>query len=163
MVSRSAGASVGGPLVTAVGTAGVFVGDVLTYLFSTWCLLRLRSEDRREVQRSARPSVAAEFVDGVRVLGRHTVLAAMLGYLLVGGVASGGITAQRAVFLLDEAQLPVALYGVPAVAATLLGAAGALLAPRALARGAHRPGCCWSESWRRPSALRRCRWQAVPR
>ena len=51
----------------------------------------------------------------------------MTGYLLVGGVAAGGIAAQRAVFLLDDAELPVALYGVPAVAATLLGAAGALV------------------------------------
>jgi len=58
-----------------------------------------------------------------------------MGYLLVGGVASGGIAAQRAVFLLNDAGLPVALYGVPMVVATLLAAAGALLAPRVLARG----------------------------
>jgi hypothetical protein len=79
--------------------------------------------------------VTAEFLDGMQVLGGHGLLAAMTGYLLVGGVAAGGIAAQRAVFLLNDAELPVAMYGVPAVAATLLGAAGALVAPRALARG----------------------------
>jgi MFS family permease len=135
MLSRSAGASLGGPLVAAVGTTAMFVGDVLTYLFSTCCLLRLKSADHREVHRTARPRVTAEFLDGMQVLGRHSLLAAMTGYLLVGGVAAGGIAAQRAVFLLNDAELPVALYGVPAVAATLLGAVGALVAPRALARG----------------------------
>jgi predicted MFS family arabinose efflux permease len=69
------------------------------------------------------------------VLRRHGLLAAVVGYLLVGGVASGGIAAQRAVFLLDDAGLPVALFGIPAVAATLLAAAGAVVAPRVLARG----------------------------
>ena len=127
MLSRSAGASLGGPLVAAVGTTAIFVGDVLTYLFSTCCLLRLTSADHREVHRRARPRVAAEFLDGMQVLGRHSLLAAMTGYLLVGGVAAGGIAAQQAVFLLNDAELPVALYGVPAVAATLLGAVGALL------------------------------------
>ena len=135
MLSRSAGASLGGSLVTAVGTATMFVGDVLTYLFSTCCLLRLKSADRREVHRTDRPGMRAEFLDGVRVLSRHGLLAAVVGYLLVGGVASGGIAAQRAVFLLDDAGLPVALFGIPAVAATLLAAAGAVVAPRVLARG----------------------------
>ena len=135
MLSRSAGASLGGPLVAAAGPTAMFVGDVLTYLFSTCCLMRLTSADHREVHRRARPGVTAEFLDGMQVLGRHSLLAAVTGYLLVGGVAAGGIAAQRAVFLLNDAELPVALYGVPAVAATLLAAVGALVAPRVLARG----------------------------
>lgn len=128
MLSRSVGASVAGPLVATVGAATMFACDALTYLFSAYCLTRLGAPDRRRT--APRRGFGREFLDGVRALRGHSLLAALAMYLLVGGAASGGTTALRAVFLLDEVALPVAVYGIPAVVATLFAAAGALLAPR---------------------------------
>ncbi|MFG1793304.1 MFS transporter [Nocardia sp. NPDC049149] len=132
MVSRSVAAAVAGPLVAAVGAATMFAGDALTYLFSAYCLTRLTAPDRRPTEQ--RHGFGREFLDGVRALRGHSLLAALAMYLLVGGAASGGVTALRAVFLLDEVALPVAVYGIPAVLATLCAAAGALVAPRVHAR-----------------------------
>ncbi|WP_378730273.1 MFS transporter [Nocardia brasiliensis] len=132
MVSRSVGASVAGPLVATVGAAVMFVCDAVTYLVSAYCLTRLSAPDRRVTER--RHGFGREFLDGVRALRGHPLLFALALYLLAGGAASGGVAALRAVFLLDEVALPVALYGIPAVVATLFSAAGALVAPRLQAR-----------------------------
>ncbi|MFB8275350.1 MFS transporter [Nocardia colli] len=133
MVSRSVGASIAGPLVASVGAAAMFACDAVTYLFSAYCLTRIAAPDRRTTEQ--RHGFAREFLDGVRALRGHTLLAALAVYLLAGGAASGGIAALRAVFLLDDVALPVAVYGIPAVVATLFSAAGALLAPRIHAKG----------------------------
>ncbi|MEV0247305.1 MFS transporter [Nocardia sp. NPDC050712] len=133
LLARSAGASVAGPLLTAVGAAVMFGCDVLTYLFSAYCLSGLSAPDHRETAR--RGGIAREFADGVRVLRDSTVLAALALYLLIGGAAAGGVAALRAVFLLTEVRIPVSVYGIPAVAATLSAALGALAAPRILAAG----------------------------
>ncbi|RDI68009.1 MFS transporter [Nocardia pseudobrasiliensis] len=132
MLSRSVGASIAGPLVATVGAAAMFACDALTYLFSAYCLTRLTAPDRRTTER--RQGFGREFLDGVRALRGHPLLAALAIYLLAGGAASGGVTALRAVFLLHEVALPVAVYGIPAVVATLCAAAGALVAPRVHAR-----------------------------
>ncbi|MEU2035405.1 MFS transporter [Nocardia amamiensis] len=132
MVSRSVGASVAGPLVATVGAATMFACDAVTYLFSAYCLTRLTAPDRRPTEQ--RRGFGREFFAGVRALRGHTLLVALAVYLLAGGTASGGITALRAVFLLDEVALPVAVYGIPAVVATLFSAAGALVTPRVHAR-----------------------------
>ncbi|MFC9876143.1 MFS transporter [Nocardia salmonicida] len=133
LLARSAGASVAGPLLTAVGAAVMFSCDVLTYLFSAFCLAGLSAPDHRETAR--RGGIAREFADGVRVLRDSKVLAALALYLLIGGAASGGVAAVRAVFLLNDIRIPVSAYGIPAVAATLSAALGALAAPRILAVG----------------------------
>ncbi|NNH69089.1 MFS transporter [Nocardia uniformis] len=132
MVSRSVGAAVAGPLVATVGAAAMFACDALTYLFSAYFLTRLTAPDRRPTQQ--RHGFGREFLDGIRALRGHALLAGLALYLLAGGAASGGGTALRAVFLLDEVALPVAVYGIPAVVATLSAAAGALVAPRLHAR-----------------------------
>ncbi|WP_433576170.1 MFS transporter [Nocardia brasiliensis] len=132
MLTRSIGASVAGPMVTTIGAAAMFAGDALTYLFSAYCLTRIDAPDRR--QTAPRGGFSREFRDGVTALRSHPLLAALAMYLLVGGAAAGGTAALRAVFLLDEVALPVAVYGIPAVVATLCAAAGALLAPRLHAR-----------------------------
>ncbi|MCM6776768.1 MFS transporter [Nocardia sp. CDC159] len=132
MIARSVGASAAGPLVASVGAAAMFACDAVSYLVSAYCLTRLRAPDRRPIRQ--RCGFGREFLDGVRALRGHPLLAALAMYLLAGGAASGGVTALRAVFLLDEVSLPVAVYGIPAVVATLAGAAGALLAPRVHAR-----------------------------
>jgi predicted MFS family arabinose efflux permease len=133
LLARSAGASVAGPLLTVVGAAVMFSCDVLTYVFSAWCLAGLSTPDHREADR--RGGIAREFADGVRVLRDSKVLAALALYLLIGGAASGGVAAMRAVFLLNDIRIPVSAYGIPAVAATLSAALGALAAPRILAAG----------------------------
>ncbi|TCJ95661.1 MFS transporter [Nocardia alba] len=133
LLARSTGASVAGPLFTAAGAAVMFSCDVLTYLFSALCLAGLSTPDHRETAR--RGGIAGEFADGVRVLRDSAVLSALALYLLIGGAASGGVAAQRAVFLLDDIGIPVSAYGIPAVAATLSAAVGALAAPRILAAG----------------------------
>ena len=128
MMSRSVASSLAGPLVATVGAVAMFASDAVTYLVSAYCLTRITAPDRRPTVR--RRPFAEEFLDGVRALRGHPVLTALTVYLLIGGMASGGIVALRAVFLLDEAALPVAVYGIPAVLGTLCSAAGALLAPR---------------------------------
>ncbi|MEV6223735.1 MFS transporter [Nocardia fluminea] len=133
LLARAAGASVAGPLLIAAGAAVMFTCDVLTYLFSAFCLAGLSEPDRRET--AQRGGIAREFADGVRVLRDSKVLAALALYLLIGGAASGGVAAMRAVFLLDDIRIPVSAYGIPAVAATLSAALGALAAPRILAAG----------------------------
>lgn len=131
MMSRSVAASIAGPLVASAGAAAMFACDAVSYLFSAYCLTRLTAPDRRPARQ--RQGFGREFLDGIAALRGHPLLAALAVYMVVGGVAGGGITALRAVFLLREVSLPVALYGIPAVSATLCSAAGALLAPRALA------------------------------
>ncbi|PKV81887.1 MFS transporter [Nocardia fluminea] len=133
LLARAVGASVAGPLLTVAGAAVMFTCDVLTYLFSALCLAGLSAPDRRETAR--RGGIAREFADGVRVLRDSTVLAAVALYLLIGGAASGGVAAMRAVFLLDDIRIPVSAYGIPAVAATVSAAVGALAAPRILTAG----------------------------
>ncbi|HEU5469252.1 MAG TPA: MFS transporter [Actinophytocola sp.] len=135
LVAGAAAGGVAGPLAAAVSAALLFLGDALTYLISAAFLMSLRSPDKRSARAPERKGVAAELRDGFRVVREHSVLAGFLGYVLIAELATGGISAQRAVFLLDELGLPVALFTVPAIAATLLGAVGALLAPRLLARG----------------------------
>jgi MFS family permease len=52
---------------------------------------------------------------------------------VLSSLGTNAVAGQRAVFLLDTLHLPVALFSVPVLAATLLGAAGSLLAPKLLA------------------------------
>ncbi|MEV6279714.1 MFS transporter [Nocardia sp. NPDC051832] len=131
--ARSAGAAVAAPLLAAAGAAVMFGFDVLTYLFSAYCLRGLSTPDHRET--GERGGIAREFAAGVRALRDSKVLAALAVYLLIGGAATGGVAAMRAVFLLTEIRIPVSAYGIPAVAATLAAALGALAAPRLLAAG----------------------------
>ncbi|MFB8007027.1 MFS transporter [Nocardia sp. NPDC056000] len=133
MLSRSVATSVAGPLVASVGAAAMFACDAVSYLFSAYCLIRLEAPDRRAVEQ--RDRFDREFLDALRVLRGHPLLAALTMYLLVGGMAAGGVSALRAVFLLHEVALPVAVYGIPAVVATLSSAGGSLLAPRLHTRG----------------------------
>lgn len=135
LFSRSAAGSVAGPLAAALAVPLLFLLDALTYLFSAGALLSLRSPDRRVGSPARKAGFRREFADGLLVLRGHPVLAGFVVYLLIGGVASSGVLAQRAIFLLDDLGLPVALFTVPTVAATLLGAGGALLAPRLVSRG----------------------------
>jgi MFS family permease len=132
MTARSVAASVAGPLVATIGAAAMFACDAVTYLFSAYSLTRIAAPDRRPIAR--RRGFAREFRDGVAALRGHRVLAALAAYLLAGGAATGGIAALRAVFLLHQLDLPVAVYGIPAVLATLGSATAALLAPRLRAR-----------------------------
>jgi MFS family permease len=139
LVSRSLAASLAGPVAAAVSATLLFLGDALTYLISAAFLLSLRSPDRRPAPTRTRANVRRELADGLREVRNHPVLGGFLLSVLIGGAASSGIAVQRAVFLLDELDLPVALFTVPAVAAMLLGAAGAVLAPRLMARGVTAP------------------------
>ncbi|MEU8898660.1 MFS transporter [Nocardia sp. NPDC048505] len=131
LLARSAGASVAGPLLAAAGAAIMLGCDVLSYLFSAYCLAGLSAPDHRE---TAEPSgLRREFADGIRALRDSRILAALALYLLIGGAAAGGVAAMRSVFLLTDIRIPVSVYGIPAVAATLSAALGAVLAPRLLA------------------------------
>ncbi|MDO3648586.1 MFS transporter [Nocardia mangyaensis] len=132
MVSRAVGASVASPAIATLGAAVMFAGDAISYLFSAYFLTRIAAPDRRPVE--PRRGFGREFLDGVRALRGHRLLVALALYLLVGGAASGGVAALRAVFLLDVVALPVAVYGIPAVVAMLFSATGALVATRVHAR-----------------------------
>ncbi|MGA6164627.1 MFS transporter [Amycolatopsis magusensis] len=136
MLSRSIANTVGAPIAAALGAALLFLADVFTYLISACCLMLLKAPDTRAPREdTGRPGVLREFRDGVGVIRRHPLLSAFTAYLFLSALATSGITTQRAVFLLDTVGLPVALYTLPAVVATAVGAAGALYAPRLLARG----------------------------
>ncbi|GAB2678505.1 MFS transporter [Thalassiella azotivora] len=135
LVSGSAAAALAGPVAAAVNAATLFVGGLVTHLLSALCLLRITAPDRREASPTPPGSVRQELADGVRAVRGHPVLAAFVSYVAVSGVALAGVGALRALFLLGTAGMPVALFTVPAVVATLLGAAGALLAPRLMDRG----------------------------
>lgn len=128
MVSRAVGASAAGPAIAALGAAALFACDAISYLISAYFLTRITAPDRRPVP--PRRGFGREFLDGVQALRGHRLLAALALYLLVGGAASGGIAALRAVFLLDVVALPVVVYGIPAVVALLCSAVGALVATR---------------------------------
>ncbi|MCP2331179.1 Na+/melibiose symporter [Actinoalloteichus cyanogriseus DSM 43889] len=138
MLASSVAGSLAGPVAAGLGAAVLFVGDALAYLFSAYCLVRLRSPDHRPPSGQARKKLTEELADGLRALRGNRLLLGYAGFLVLSGVAASGIATQRAVFLLDTVALPVALYTLPTVLATLLGAGGALLAPRLLARG-HTP------------------------
>jgi MFS family permease len=135
MLSKSLAASVAGPLVAALGAGLLFFLDAFSYLISAACLRRLRSPDRRPAVAPTRMGVLREMRAGVSMIRAHLLLAGFMVYAFAANVAGSGSTALRAVFLLDTLRLPVALYTVPTVAATLLGAFGSLLAPRLHARG----------------------------
>ncbi|MCT9933600.1 MFS transporter [Planotetraspora sp. A-T 1434] len=132
LLSRSVAASTAGPLVAGLGAALLFFLDALTYLVSALALGALRSPDRREAPTQARAGLLRELRDGVTAVRTHGLLVAYTVYAVLVSVATSGTTAQRAVFLLDTLRLPVALYSVPAVAATLLAAAGTFVGSRLL-------------------------------
>lgn len=133
LTARSLAGAAAGAVVAALGAALLFLLDTLTYLVSAWCLLLLRAPDHREVAATRTP-LRAQFADGVRAVATHPTLRAFTLFLVVSGMGSAAVAALRANYLLDVVGLPVALYTVPAVAGTLLGAVGALLAARLMPR-----------------------------
>ncbi|WP_203875779.1 MFS transporter [Planobispora takensis] len=134
LLSRSVAATVAGPLVAAVGATLLFVMDSLTYLFSALSLRSLRSQDRRREPAHPRTGLLRELRAGGAAIRANRLLVAFVVYAVLSNVALSGTIAQRAVFMLDTLQLPVALYGLPSVAATLLAAVGTMAASRLLSR-----------------------------
>lgn len=134
MLARSAAASVAGALAELLGPALLFLGDALTYLASFACLRALRAPDQRAQPLAQRSTFRREFAQGISVVRGHRLLTAYLGYSFLVNLAATGVATLRPVFLLKVLGLPVALYSLPAFGATLLGAAGSMLAPRLLER-----------------------------
>ncbi len=135
MLARAVANSMAGPVVAVLGAALLFVADVLTYLLGSLCLMALRAPDRRTPRTTARAGLRVEFAAGIVALRGNRLLSGFLAYVALGTLAMSGVAAQRAVFLLDDLELPLALYTLPAVVATVAGAAGAMYAPKLLARG----------------------------
>jgi prolyl oligopeptidase len=132
--ARTAAASVAGPIAAFVGTAVLFVGDAATYVISALCLRGLRTPDGRAGKPLPRASLRREFADGLAAIRGHGLLSAYLTYACLVNVAASGIATQRAVFVLDDLRVPVFLYTIPGLVASLIGGVASLFGVRVLKR-----------------------------
>jgi MFS family permease len=128
------GALAGAPLAATVSVPLLFFVDAVTYVISAGLLLRIRASDLRAEYAPTSSSFRQEFTAGLRVLQRSSMLVAYLACAAGLTLAMSAIGAQRALYLLTVLHIPVFYFGVPSVAAAILGLAGSLYASKALRR-----------------------------
>jgi MFS family permease len=125
------------PTVAAFGGPTAYLLDAVARLVSAGALTAIAAPDRNPAHGDDpdRKPFRAALVEGLRVIRespairRITVAAFLIQFGFDGGATL------YALFVLRTLDVPVYLFGVPSLAALLLGAAGSVLAPKLLDRG----------------------------
>jgi predicted MFS family arabinose efflux permease len=137
--ARITGRAAAGPVIAIGAAFGLFI-DALTYLVSLILLLSIRAPDRRAAQpepaggRRSQASVRGQIAEGVRELRRQRFLYALVTFLVVLSLVSGGIAALTAPFVLRTLGVPVTLFGLLYAVTGVAGLAGSLVATRLVSR-----------------------------
>jgi MFS family permease len=140
--ARIAGRAAAGPIVAASTALGLLF-DALSYLVSLVLLVSIRAQDRGASRPASAPgeperrSVLAQINEGIRELRRQRFLLALITYLTVASLASGGIAALTAPFLLRVLQVPVPMFGLLYAVTGVAGLIGSLAATRLVSRVSH--------------------------
>jgi len=157
--SALANASAGALVRVLTPTVALLV-DVVSYLYSAMSLRRVQAPDQNPALVATSPAgttadaedpkprggIHHEIAEGVRVL-LHSPVRSILYYAIVAQVAFAGAGSLRAIYLLRTLHLPVVVYGVPGLAAALLGSAGSALAVRFIRRdvdAGRLAAACWA-------------------
>jgi MFS family permease len=143
-VGASAGA---GPLIAAFGPLVALVTDAVSYLLSAGALRSISAPDHNPARDpgSAATPIRRDLAEGVQVLLRSR-LRPIVGYMLLAQAAFTGVAALKAIFILRTLDIPLYLYGVPAIGAMAFGVLGSVLAGRMIGAG-RSPGRCTLGWW----------------
>jgi MFS family permease len=127
------GRAAAGPLIAVAGGAMALGVDAASYLVSLACLVSLHAPDRGTA-RSEPTSVVREAAEGVREIGRHRLLRALVGFLLLISGTLGATGALAVPFLLRTLGIPTSLYGLMFAFTGLAGLFGSLVGERLVRR-----------------------------
>ncbi|MEU3499392.1 MFS transporter [Streptomyces hundungensis] len=127
-VADSAGSNLGAALVGLVGTARSVIADVVSYLVSAWCILRIRTPESRRTP--SRRRVAADIWVGLTYVASHPTIRSLILALSACSFALGILNTYWAYYLLTDLRFSPTALGVVMGAGGIGSLAGALLAPR---------------------------------
>jgi MFS family permease len=125
-----------GPLISTFGPVVALVTDAVSYLLCAGWLRSISAPDHNPARDATRPAtpIRHDLAEGARLLLRSR-LRPVVGYMLLAQSAFTGIAALKAIFILRTLDIPLYLYGVPAMGAMAFGVLGSILASRSVAAG----------------------------
>jgi MFS family permease len=148
LASSSSVAEIGGPglaggLVQAVSAPFAILVDAASYLVSVVSLSLIRTPEPARPVRPESTSIRAEIIDGLRLVGRHSVLVPLTMRSVIAHVAGSFYGVLYTIYLIDVLQLDPLLLGIVISAGGVGALIGSFLAQRAIGRLGFGPAIIW--------------------
>jgi predicted MFS family arabinose efflux permease len=134
-VAEIGGPSLAGVLVQVIRAPFAIAFDVLSFLFSAGCLLRISAPEPSSVRETERASLAREIAEGVRLVMTSPILRALAGCMGTFTFFGYFIGTLYALFAIRVLHLAPALVGVLVGLGGVSSLVGSLVAPRVLRWG----------------------------
>ncbi|MEU5898746.1 MFS transporter [Streptomyces venezuelae] len=126
-VAATGGSNLGALLTAVAGPARALVGDVVSYLVSAWCTLRIQS--RTTSPPRARRAMRTEIMEGVRYVRADPRLAVLTWVNTTISFALALLNSLWALYLLRSLHMSPTAFGVVLGGGAMGAAVGALAAP----------------------------------
>ncbi|WP_420036120.1 MFS transporter [Streptomyces sp. cg28] len=126
-VAATGGSNFGALLTAVAGPARALGGDVLSYLVSAWCTLRIRS--RTDPDPRPRRAMRTEIMEGIRYVRADPRLSVLTWVNATTSLALALLNALWALYLLRSLHMTPTAFGVVLGGGALGAAVGALAAP----------------------------------